>query len=173
MSGSVVRLFTKCVSNPFPATQLQLFSGRLLVWFVEQFFVGEDLRPADLQDASQALVNEGFYLRGVVGCCSPYFAPNSNTDFTLVLKNPYLCMDREGSRSPNVFNNTKATLAFPILAITSASVPPNLSTMRPRKVKLSTFSKAAPSSMMLDVLFVRYSALRSIGPLRTEQKLAQ
>ena len=73
LSGSVVRLFTKCVSNPFPATQLQLFSGRLLVWFVEQFFVGHDLRSADLQDASQAFINEGLYLRNVVNCCSPCF----------------------------------------------------------------------------------------------------
>ena len=54
---------------------------------------------------------------------------------TLVLKNPYHCMDRDGSKSPNFFNSKKATVALPILAITSitsASVPPKLSTMLPR-----------------------------------------
>ena len=33
---------------------------------MEHVFIGDDLRPADLHDASQAFVNEGLYLRGVV-----------------------------------------------------------------------------------------------------------
>lgn len=52
------------------------------------------------------------------------------------------------------FSFRKATLAFPILTVISASVPPPLSIMLARNVSMSTFSDFLPSKVIEFLLVV-------------------
>ena len=81
-------------------------------------------------------------------------APYNNTDFTFVLKSLILVWIDRSLAVQIFFRSMKAVLALLILILTSASVPPSLSTMLPRYVNVSISSSALPSSMIGVVLTV-------------------
>ena len=76
------------------------------------------------------------------------FVPYSRTVFTFVLKILTLVLVDNCFQFQMFFSCRYAALALPILALTSASDPPCSSMMLPRYVKVSTSSKASPSSVI-------------------------
>ena len=70
------------------------------------------------------------------------------TDLTLELKILILVWVAIDRHSICFLSWRKATIALPIRALTSASVPPSLFTMLPRYVKVSTSSSPFPQSMI-------------------------
>ena len=79
-------------------------------------------------------------------------APYSRTGLTVVLNSLSFVFFGSFEAFHTFFSCLKAALTFPIRTLTSASVPPFLSTILPRYVKLSTSSKATSSSKMGAVL---------------------
>ena len=79
-------------------------------------------------------------------------APYNKTIFTLELNNRIFVRDDSTLELQMFFSCRNATLALPILALTSASVPPRLLMTLPRYVKVSTSSSAFPSSVTGSVL---------------------
>ena len=79
-------------------------------------------------------------------------APYSRTGLTVVLNSLSFVFFVSFEAFHTFFRYLKAAPAFPIRTLTSASVPPFLSTILPRYVKLSTSSKATSSSKMGAVL---------------------
>ena len=79
-------------------------------------------------------------------------APYNKTIFTLELNNRIFVRDDSTLELQMFFSCRNATLALPILALTSASVPTRLLMTLPRYVKVSTSSSAFPSSVIGSVL---------------------
>ena len=97
-----------------------------------QVGVTDGIWQVDLEDSSQAVINECLYFYGCVFVVLQVYVPYNRTGFTLELKSLIFVL-WDNSLELQMFLSCKnALLAFPSLAFTPASVPPCLPIVLPR-----------------------------------------
>ena len=112
------------MAYPSPSSLEDLCAGWLLVRLLPQVFVSDLVRPVDLQYASQTPIDERLDLvvDGVGG--SSCFSSIEKDRFDVTVEDADFGSSGDDLECQMFLSCRKAALAFPILHLTSASVPP-------------------------------------------------
>ena len=147
-SGNDGCRFPECVPNTTPSSLFYFeFNGPLLC-SLSKFCIAYGFWPMYLGYSSEAVVYEGLDLSCGFLCCPSCFWPIQWDRIYVGVEDPELSFGSYCPGAPLFLSWRKATLALPIRALTSESVPPRLFTMLPRYVKFSTSSSTfSPSTI--------------------------
>ena len=125
--------------------------GNLFHWHLaftlSQLFITDGYRPPDFHDSSWTASDKGLYPLCVSHFILHVCSIKNDSIYVRIEKNHHLDFHREDLGFTNVLRMKKATLALPILAFTSDSVPLCVPTTFPKYMQCSTSSITSSPSM--------------------------